>query len=387
MGIGVIILLVAGTILIVLGFILPTGEGPGTNRDVEAAVQRAVKKTVEESQSDIRRRIDDTIEESLLKTERGLDRMTNEKMGAISEYADTVMDDIHKNHDEVMFMYDMLNDKHKDLNDTVDLARKTGEEARKTVLDAELTAREAQRASMMIENDRIMSSGRGINRDSEGIAPPEGDTAAGFYDSATPPMSFHNSAAESFFSVLEQGRKKGRNRSNQENYEKALYRSGIDNYRDNIEDGGSFAPLTQAPRLTGEDLEEKLGRVFGTVPEPRDNMDDLFDVKEIAKSADVASENEESGRSTENIREGQVKISPYDFSEVDHYVRGQKVVPISQAVKPGKIEEEDEQYLQNSTILEMHDQGKSNIAIARELGLGVGEVGLVIELSRKNVRA
>ena len=34
----------------------------------------------------------------------------------------------------------------------------------------------------------------------------------------------------------------------------------------------------------------------------------------------------------------------------------------------------------NEQILELHNQGKSNMIIAKELGLGVGEVKLVIDL-------
>ena len=34
----------------------------------------------------------------------------------------------------------------------------------------------------------------------------------------------------------------------------------------------------------------------------------------------------------------------------------------------------------NGRILELHRAGKSNMAIARELGLGIGEVKLVIDL-------
>ena len=34
----------------------------------------------------------------------------------------------------------------------------------------------------------------------------------------------------------------------------------------------------------------------------------------------------------------------------------------------------------NDRILELHRQGKSKVAIAKELGLGVGEVKLVIDL-------
>ena len=36
----------------------------------------------------------------------------------------------------------------------------------------------------------------------------------------------------------------------------------------------------------------------------------------------------------------------------------------------------------NEHILEMHRAGKSNMAIAKELGLGIGEVKLVIDLNK-----
>ena len=39
---------------------------------------------------------------------------------------------------------------------------------------------------------------------------------------------------------------------------------------------------------------------------------------------------------------------------------------------------------QNKQIIEMHKAGKSNMVIARELGLGIGEVKLVIDLSNKH---
>ena len=35
-------------------------------------------------------------------------------------------------------------------------------------------------------------------------------------------------------------------------------------------------------------------------------------------------------------------------------------------------------------LIEMHKAGKSNMVIARELGLGIGEVKLVIDLSNKH---
>jgi len=65
---------------------------------------------------------DDTIESAKQTVERYYDRITNEKMMAISEYSDTVMEQIHKNHEEAVFLYDMLNNKHSQVkNTTVEL--------------------------------------------------------------------------------------------------------------------------------------------------------------------------------------------------------------------------------------------------------------------------
>ncbi len=71
-----------------------------------------------------------------------------------------------------------------------------------------------------------------------------------------------------------------------------------------------------------------------------------------------------------------------------------KVVPITEAVRvepkaknPDKSMQEltaSDPVSQNKQIIEMHKAGKSNMVIARELGLGIGEVKLVIDLSNKH---
>ena len=61
-------------------------------------------------------------EDAVNNTERELSRVSNEKIMAVNEYSDTVLAEIDKNHKEAMFLYDMLNDKHKDIGKTIDLA-------------------------------------------------------------------------------------------------------------------------------------------------------------------------------------------------------------------------------------------------------------------------
>ena len=378
MGIGVIILLVGGVAAIVLGFILPIGKEleKDDQKSMESAVAQAVHKTIEKSHDKIQQQIDDTIEESLIKTERGLDRITNEKMSAISEYADTVMNDIHKNHDEVMFMYDMLNDKQKNLTSTVDEAAKAQEKVNQTVLDAEITARQAREAAT-----KVSMMAHGINPGSANIAPPDSNSAAGFYDAATPPVSFHNAAASNFFenlgidgyeldgtvSGIQQARA-ATDRNNKKTGSSVFgdVRAGKSspgadqNMFDGIDAKSSgFAPLGATQHLSSEDLDQQFARVFGSTDNNEEDYSALTDEMEAVRAIAAAT--------TDPVSD--------------------KVIPIADAQR--SVREDDdagEQARQNNKIMEMHEAGKSNIAIARELGLGVGEVGLVIELAQKNKR-
>lgn len=50
-------------------------------------------------------------------SERMMEKECNEKIMAISEYSDTVVESMNKTHNEIMFLYSMLNDKHAELTD------------------------------------------------------------------------------------------------------------------------------------------------------------------------------------------------------------------------------------------------------------------------------
>lgn len=80
-------------------------------------LNRIVEKELLHAGDLIQNKVDDTIENSVLKIERMMDKEANQKMMSISEYSDTVLDEINKTHTEIMFLYSMLNDKHTELSD------------------------------------------------------------------------------------------------------------------------------------------------------------------------------------------------------------------------------------------------------------------------------
>lgn len=59
------------------------------------------------------------IDLSVDQIQRKLEKDTNEKIMAISEYSDTVMEQLQKMNHEVTFLYSMLGDKHAELNDSM----------------------------------------------------------------------------------------------------------------------------------------------------------------------------------------------------------------------------------------------------------------------------
>ena len=76
---------------------------------------RIIDGALADAGSKVEESIDAQIAASSEKVERALEKETNEKIMAISEYSDTVMENMNKTHNEIMFLYNMLNDKHAEL--------------------------------------------------------------------------------------------------------------------------------------------------------------------------------------------------------------------------------------------------------------------------------
>ncbi len=135
MGLLEILLILVGIVICVISFRIPAKREEQLEETKELAKEE-IKGLVEQELSHVKEKVADTVDETITyaveKTERFMDRMSNEKIMAINEYSDTVMEDIHKAHTEVLFLYDMLNDKHENLKNTaveVDKAMKAVKEA------------------------------------------------------------------------------------------------------------------------------------------------------------------------------------------------------------------------------------------------------------------
>jgi len=273
-----ILLLIIGGVIFIVSFFIPQkkDEASGVETFSREQVRQLLADEMKEAKGNMRDMVDETVTYSVEKAERAMERLTNEKLSAVSEFSDTVLSDINKNRDEVMFLYDMLNDKHENLK----------EAAR----EIHLTTKEARRANEELRG--ILQS----KADETGDAPRQ---------------------------EAEEPSKTGQAE-------------------------GSFVPF-------GSLMVEKIDPQSIPVRKSPEKQADIVHSATHKGEKAKASKHTKKQTSDEDVASKESTFVSFD----------------------GNIASQGNN---NEKILELHRMNKSNVAIAKELGLGVGEVKLVIDL-------
>lgn len=145
-----IMLLILGAVIFIASFLLPESRSQTEQMDKQL-VQEQLQQALKEEIKNVHSQVEEAVSYSMERTERALERMTNEKISAVSEYTETVLSDIHKSHEEVMFLYDMLNEKHVNLKETANEVSKTVKEATEVVQEADTAKKEVSMATQVLD--------------------------------------------------------------------------------------------------------------------------------------------------------------------------------------------------------------------------------------------
>ena len=292
-----ILILILGALIFTVSFFIPDKQvNTKETRDREEHIFREL---VEKEIPDIQKKIDDVTQDSLERAkeniQRQMERLTNEKMMAINEYSDTVMSEIHKNHEEAVFLYDMLNNKHAQVKNTA----------------AELN-------QVMKQSKQVQSAVKStkVKEDKKPVKPSSEERAV---------------AAVELVESVENA--------------KAAKKATTDKKASVTDDKKSVdkkASVTDDKKSVDKKAAEKEETTFE--PMVSEDLEVIIPPEEMTKTVDET-----------------VDVSNAGNVEIMFATEGN---------------EENS----NDRILEMHKAGKSNMAIARELGLGIGEVKLVIDL-------
>ena len=311
-----ILLLIAGAVILILGYAVPAHAGKdndNSNALSEEQIRESVNREVESSRGRLEGIVDETVDYAMDKTERSLDKVTNEKMMALSDYSNTILDDINKNHKEVLFMYDMLHDKHENLKSTVSEASQ-----------AEKKVKEATREAIEASSEQISDE----NQDGDDDHSVE---TLGEYEKEDAGHAGRTGAAQTFVPFVPEH-----------------INVGTDDKDDiNIADTDKEAVVFKPADETKTRTRKKNTSVpAGVTGSRKTEKTDRADKAEKSMNADRhARSTDESGK--------------------------EPVLQFAQGMQSRN---------NNEKILKLHKDGRSNTAIAKELGLGIGEVKLVIDL-------
>ena len=259
-----LILLILGAGIFVVSFFIPQKDkSQETKKTVsKEQVKELFDEEMKDAKDNVLEMVNETVNYGVEKAERAMERLTNEKISAVSEFSNTVLADINKNKDEVMFLYDMLNDKHENLKEAA--------------MQIEQTTKQASRVNTELKENLSSHDYEDAQVKTEGYVPV--------------------------------------------------------NVEQSDEAESKFVPF--------EPVKLEQISLDGTVVRAAEDVSVNTTEKKVNTTEDE------------------------DLSQLEFFMDGNVV----------------NQGNNNEKILELHRMNKSNVAIAKELGLGVGEVKLVIDL-------
>lgn len=314
-----IVLLAAGGIIFILSFLIPEKKGEASEQSKELLKEEIADMVSREMES-VRGQVDGVVEEAVTyameKTERSLERLSNEKIMAVNEYSDTVLAEIHKNHEEAMFLYDMLNSKHDNLKNTVSTVNRTVKE-----VEEKLSHLQEMTGISRVSQARIAAEKTGEH----GVVQP------------VRLQEFHPAASSN--AALNAGR---------------------------------TVPSVSVPSMSAPSVSAKS---MSASPSS---------AAVSAGRAAAPGRVTDTGRKMSTTAQASMPLNSVPAASMSAPSMARSSVPadMSAAGRVSFLQEKAGGQNNNERILELHRQGKSKVAIAKELGLGVGEVKLVIDLFR-----
>ena len=323
-----IALLIIGVIIFVISFLLPDSGDKKTEKEIEAEkeeVHRLVEQEIDGMKLKVNEATNDTVEYAVGKAERSLEKVSNEKIMAVNEYAGTIMEEINKNHKEVMFLYDMLRDKQADLTNAV-------RKADATVKEIENVSHTAQNASETLLRGMSVAtvSQKGLTKEQKSV----------FDDLVIPdaePIVFNSNNHENVSNASTNGRPR-------------------------------VAALAQAKILSG-----LAGTVANDVEVASEQLGSIEAPKEKVVYDLLSGGAYKEGNVVNVSLPAKGSVTAADFAAL---VNGSSEPSV---VKGPKYSSEAPAN-NNDKIIELSKQGLSVVEIAKALNLGVGEVKLVLDL-------
>ncbi|MQN01395.1 MAG: hypothetical protein FRC54_05630 [bacterium LCO1.1] len=144
----------------------------------EDQVKALIDKSLKEADERVDKAISDKAEEKTEEFTVAADKETNNRIMSIGEYADTVFDSMTKTHDEIVFLYQMLNDKQEQMTKLTKTLGEAESHVRELLTEAEKQSSAAQKASSQVRAVPILKSAPAKKADTSAFPPLQKKTVA-----------------------------------------------------------------------------------------------------------------------------------------------------------------------------------------------------------------
>ena len=145
-----IILLLVGCVFMIGSFFISEKLSSSELNKIAELSEDELKKIIEREVNNAGTQMDEVIEQKIEEAgeqaERAMEKESNEQIMQIHEYSETVMESMKKTHDEIMFLYSMLNDKH-----TENLSAKAGTSIRKPVAESHVVQQPVMKQNAVVQ--------------------------------------------------------------------------------------------------------------------------------------------------------------------------------------------------------------------------------------------
>jgi len=137
-----IVLMICGIICVIVSYVMGNGRNDySENQIVSAELTIKQKENIQEQINTV---VEKELEALGERTEVTLEKISNTKILEMNEYADTVLSEINRNHNETVFLYDMLNEKAKEVKSTVKDVNVTKKEVARMQAEVSVTEENTQ---------------------------------------------------------------------------------------------------------------------------------------------------------------------------------------------------------------------------------------------------
>ncbi len=131
-----ITLILVGIVFVLVSFFVQEKLTPKDVQEITRLSEKELKIIVERELKNANDKVEDAIdavvEQAKENAKRLMEKETNEKIMAINEYSNTVIESMNKTHNEILFLYNMLNDKHAELTGLASQLQQFSEQVKHT---------------------------------------------------------------------------------------------------------------------------------------------------------------------------------------------------------------------------------------------------------------